>query len=130
MLGTLADLFGNANGQTPLVMLVAGAALLIAGWIGGRVFRSLQRQGARVGRLEQLARSERARRRQLEQCLRERGIPLPYWPDDPPELYLAGRFDRDDVDEHQSDDVDPNAGTAHLETQYFVPARPTPRRTS
>lgn len=126
MLGTLAELFGNANGQTPLIVLIAGGLLLVAGWIGGRVFRSLQRQGARIGRLEQTLRSERARRRQLEQCLRERGIPLPYWTDDPPELYLAGRFDRRDVDEDQGDG---EPGTYHLETQHFVPPHPS-RRTS
>jgi hypothetical protein len=105
MFGTLADLLGNANGQTPLVVIVAGVILLAAAWIGGRVFRSMQRQGGRIGKLEQAARSERIRRRQLEQCLRERGIRLPYWPDDPPELYAVQQLHVDDVDEDQADDM-------------------------
>jgi hypothetical protein len=55
---------------------------------------------------------ERARRRQVEQCLREDGIPLPYWPDDPPELYLAGPRSRRDVDDQDDRDGEPETAFA------------------
>jgi hypothetical protein len=91
---TLSDLFSNAR-DAPLLLLGFGALLSIvvtaAGIIGRRLVASMARQGARVGTLERTMRSERLRRRQLEQCLREDGIPLPYWPDDPPELYSQWR---------------------------------------
>lgn len=88
---TLGDLLGNATTETPLVVLMASGILAVAGFIGRRVARSIARQGARVGTLERTLRSERLRRRQLEQCIREDGVPLPYWPDDPAELYAANR---------------------------------------
>jgi hypothetical protein len=87
MLTTVSDLLVSANGHTPLVLLLAAILLAAAGWIGVRVFRSLQRQGARIGGLEKSLREERIRRRQTEQCVREAGIDLPYWPGDPAELH-------------------------------------------
>lgn len=87
MLTTVADLLVSANGHTPLVLLLAAILLAAASWIGVRVFRSLQRQGTRIGGVEKSLREERIRRRQVEQCVREAGIELPYWPGDPAELH-------------------------------------------
>jgi len=101
--------------STPWLVL-CGVLLAIAGAVARRQGMSARRQGARIGRLEQLARSERIRRRQLEQVLREAGTHLPYWPDDPPEFYTPPEPAEDDTD---ADD----AGTTHLETQYFIPPR-------
>lgn len=84
---TLGDLLGNANAETPIVVIVAGVLIAAAGWIGGRAFRSVRRQGARVGAVERKVSLEQTRRRQVEQLLRELRVPLPYWPDDPAELY-------------------------------------------
>jgi hypothetical protein len=133
MLGTLADLFGNANGQTPLIVLIAGVILLAAGWIGRKAFASQQRQGRRLGVLEQLLTSERTRRRQLEQTLREHGIHLSYWPGDPAELYAPysgrGPWPEDGVPlPYEDQGADPD--TAHLQTQYFIPPRPNSRSAS
>lgn len=128
----LVSLVDQVIPGSPVLAITTAVVLLAAGYIARRVARSMQRQGARVGTLEKLARLERSRRRQVEQCLREEGIPLPYWPEDPPELYLAGTrrpardVDDDQDDEHQVPDLD----TAHMDTQYFIPPRPTPRRTS
>lgn len=85
MLSTGADLLSLTNGR-PLLALAA-LVLAAAGWIARRAFRSQARQGSRIGTLEKVLKSERTRRRQVEQCLREQGIELPYWPDDPAELH-------------------------------------------
>jgi hypothetical protein len=133
MLGTLADLLGNANGQTPLIVVVAGVILLAAGWIARKAFASQQRQGRRIGAVEKLLRSERTRRRQLEQTLREHGIRLSYWPDDPAELYAPysgpGPWPDDGVP-LPYEDQGAGLATTHLQTQFFVPPRPTTRSTS
>jgi ABC-type transporter Mla subunit MlaD len=75
---------------------------------------SIGRIGARVGDLEQSRALDRVRRYQLEATLRARGIDLPPWPDD----------------EDQAANEVADLSTAHLETQYFIPPRPAPRRTS
>lgn len=82
---TLGDLLGQRD--TPVILLLAGVLLLAAAWIGRRAFASQARQGRRLGVLEQRLRSETTRRRQVEQTLREQGLELPYWPDDPAELH-------------------------------------------
>jgi len=117
---TLGDLLGNATTETPLVVLIASAILAAAGWIGRRVARSIARQGARLGTVEKVLKSERLRRRQLEQILREERIPLPYWPDDPAELYApyAGRGPWPEAGDEPA--------TTHLETQYFTSPRRNP----
>lgn len=84
---TVGDLLGNPSGQTPLLVVIATGLLGIAGFIGKRAAASMQRQGARLGRLEILVEAEQTRRRQLEECLRSEGFRLPYWPGDPAALY-------------------------------------------
>lgn len=84
---TVGELLGDPSAQTPLLVVLAGALLAIARIIGKRAAASMQRQGTRLGALEKLVLSERTRRRQLEECVRNYGYPLPYWPDDPAELY-------------------------------------------
>jgi hypothetical protein len=111
---TLSDLLGNAR-DAPLLLVLFGALLSVvvtaAGIIGRRLVASMARQGARIGTLERTLRSERLRRRQLEQCLREDGIPLPYWPDDPPELYAANaRRGNAYQDQDSSNDLDRRNG--------------------
>jgi hypothetical protein len=69
--------------DSPWLFVFAVAVLVAAAGIGRRLFASITRQGARIGALENLARSEQTRRRQVEAELTELGIPLPYWPDDP-----------------------------------------------
>jgi hypothetical protein len=96
---TVGDLLGNPSAQTPLLVVLAGGLLAIAGFIGKRAAGSMQRQGARIGGLEVQATSEQTRRRQLEECIRSYGFPLPYWPDDPAELYRPPA-------PHYIDDVD------------------------
>ena len=122
---SLVGLVDQVIPGSPVLAIATAVVLLAAGWIARRVARSMQRQGARVGALEQRLRSERIRRRQLEQCIRENGIRLPYWPDDPAELYVAYS-----VSGAREDDVPPpraaGDGTAHLETQHFVDPRRTP----
>lgn len=97
---TIGDLLGTPEAHTPLLVVLAGALLAIARVVGKRAAASMQRQGARIGELETAHTSERTRRRQLEECLRAYGFPLPYWPDDPPELYRPPpprpRYDDDD----------------------------------
>lgn len=88
-------------GETPLAV-IAGVVLSVAAFIGRRVSASMQRQGARLGAVETDLESEITRRRQLEQCLREQGIRLPFWPKDPVALYLAGGGRRDDFDDEPS----------------------------
>lgn len=68
------------------LIFLAGAVLTVAGAVARKVSGSMQRQGARLGELEQLAAAERRRRQQVETVLMEMGVALPYWPDDPPEL--------------------------------------------
>jgi len=102
--------------DSPAWLVLCTVLLAIAGVVARRQGLSARRQGARIGRLEQLARTERIRRRQLEAVLREHRIRLPYWPDDPPEFYTPPEPADDDDD--QADD-----GTTHLQTQFFVPAR-------
>jgi hypothetical protein len=105
---------------SPALAIVTAILLLAAGWIARRAARSMQRQGARVGTLERVTRLERSRRRQVEQTLREHGIRLPYWPDDPPELYLAGARLADDEDQDVDEDQDDDPRTSQVPTQYFT----------
>lgn len=123
---SLVSLVDQVIPGSPVLAITTAVLLLAAAWIARRVYGSMRRQGARVGKLEQTARLERSRRRQVEQSLREVGIPLPYWPDDPPELYLAGVRTRDD---DQADEQADDPHTSHLETQYFIKPPPA-RRTS
>jgi hypothetical protein len=85
MMATLGDLL--ARRDTPVLLLLAVAVLLAASLIARKAFASQARQGKRLGTIERLMQSERTRRRQVEQVLREQGIELPYWPDDPAELH-------------------------------------------
>jgi hypothetical protein len=119
---SIGDLVGN-GAQTPLVVVIASGLLAIAGFIGKRAAASMARQGARVGRLEIVAAAEQTRRRQLEQCLREFGFPLPYWDGDPPELYLTPARPARSYD----DDVDERPETAT--TEAYRPPVPTRHRT-
>lgn len=89
---TIGDLLGNATAETPLLVLIAGGLLSVAAFVGRRAAASMQRQGRRIGAVENALKLERTRRRQLEQCLRELNVPLPYWPDDPPGLYRPTRL--------------------------------------
>lgn len=107
---TVDDLVNHVpGGQTSVVVLLAGLLASIVTLIArraanavARLEASVARLGERIGALETDLDGETTRRRQLEQCLREYRIRLPYWPKDPPELYLAGR--RDDVDEDQDEE--------------------------
>jgi hypothetical protein len=95
---TVDDLANHMpGGQTSVVVLLAGLLVSIVTVIGrraaaavARLEASVQRLGGRLGALETDLDAETTRRRQLEQSLREDRIRLPYWPKDPPELYLAG----------------------------------------
>lgn len=109
-----------AGVDSPAWLVLCAVLLAIAGAVARRQGLSARRQGSRIGGLEQLARTERIRRRQLEAVLREHGIRLPYWPDDPPEFYTPITPADDDG---QAADPD----TAHLETQYFTRDRLTRR---
>lgn len=117
---SLVGLIDQVIPGSPVLAILTAVALLAAGWIARRAARSMQRQGARVGALEKGFRLERSRRRQVEQTLREHGIRLPYWPDDPPELYLAGARPArvDDVEDDQDDELD--GYTTELATQHFT----------
>jgi hypothetical protein len=109
----LLDALQAVGVDSPAWLVLCAVLLAIAGAVARRQGQSARRQGARIGGLEQLARTERIRRRQLEAVLREEGIRLPYWPDDPPEFYTPTTpADDDDQDDEQ--------GTTHLETQYFT----------
>jgi hypothetical protein len=128
---TIGELLGNPNAQTPILAVIAAGLLAVARVVGKRAAASMQRQGARLGAVEDLQLSERTRRRQLEECLRANGFPLPYWPDDPPELYRPPppRYRYDDEDE------DPAAAGERLvydppttEQRRPVPAPPSHRR--
>lgn len=105
---------------SPTLAIATAVIFIAAGWIARRVAASIRRQGARLGAVERSLKSERNRRRQVEQCLREHGIRLPYWPDDPAELYAAysgpGPWPEDGVPLPRADD---EPATNHLQTQYF-----------
>lgn len=120
---TVGDLIGNGS-QTPLLVVIASGLLAIAGFIGKRAAASMQRQGARLGRLEISGAAEQTRRRQLEQCLREYGFPLPYWDGDPPELYLTPARSARSYDD--DDDVDERPETAT--TEAYRPPVPSRHR--
>lgn len=83
-MNTLADVLGSLRADSPWLLLVAGVVFAGAGAAYRRAAGSLQRIGARVGELEKTVTSERTRRRQLEAELEDAGIPLPFWPEDPP----------------------------------------------
>jgi hypothetical protein len=106
VLSALRDVWPGSPG----LLLVAVVLLLAAAQVGRRVFASLQRQGARIGKLEQDARAAELRRYQVEATLLARGVPLPPWPNGP---HPRDVLDQVDV----ADDGDP--GTAQLSTQYF-----------
>jgi len=118
----LIDAMQAAGVDSPAWLVLCAVLLAIAGAVARRQGQSARRQGSRIGGLEQLARTERIRRRQLEAVLREHGIRLPYWPDDPPEFYTPTVPADDDGGD---DEDDPR--TAHLETQYFTRDRLTRR---
>jgi len=84
---TVADLIASAKADSPWLVLFAGVLLALAGAVGRRLFGTLQRFGARLGALEGAVKLEATRRRQTEEVTRDHGIPLPYWPGDPAELY-------------------------------------------
>lgn len=116
--------------QAP-AMAVAILALLFGIWshrqkgrsnveLEARLGVSNVRQGRRLGAAETAIKLLDMRRRITEEELSGHGIRLSPWPPDGPLPYP-----RDD-DEDQAVDLD----TAHLETQYFIPPRPAPRRTS
>jgi len=123
-MGVLLEALQAVGVDSPAWLVLCAVLLAIAGAVARRQGQSSRRQGARIGGLEQLARTERIRRRQLEAVLREHGIRLPYWPDDPPEFYTPSTPADDDGD------LDGDDPTTHLETQYFTRDRLTPRRTS
>jgi hypothetical protein len=102
---TLGDVAGVLTGDTPLVLVLAVALVVLAAWIGRRASASVQRQGARLGAVEQQLHSEVTRRRQVEQLLRDLGDPLPYWPDDPAGLHRPPAGRRRDA-EDLADDAD------------------------
>lgn len=77
--------------DSPWILFVAGLLVLGAAGIGRRLFGSLQRQGARIGRLERELDSEQTRRRQVEAELEAEGIPLPWWPPDGTDRKSSGR---------------------------------------
>jgi hypothetical protein len=113
---SLVSLIDQVIPGSPGLAIATAVLLLAAGWIARKAAASMRRQGARLGTVEKVVKLERARRRQVEQSLRERGIPLPYWPDDPPELYLAGpRFVDDAQGDEQGDEF-----TTELATQHFT----------
>jgi len=118
---TLLDALQAVGVDSPAWLVLCAVLLAIAGAVARRQGLSARRQGARIGALEQLARTERIRRRQLEQVLREEGTKLPYWPGDPPEFYTPTAAAADD------DQADDDLDTAHLETQYFTRDRLTRR---
>jgi hypothetical protein len=109
---SLVSLVDQVIPGSPLLAIITAVLLLAAGWIARKAAASMRRQGARLGTVEKVVKLERARRRQVEQCLREDGIPLPYWPDDPPELYLAGPRSRRDVDDQDDRDGEPETAFA------------------
>lgn len=125
---SLVGLVDQVIPGSPLLAVITGVILVVAGWIARRVAASMRRQGVRVGALERAVKSERNRRRQVEQCLREHGIRLPYWPDDPAELYAPysgpGPWPEDGFPLPREPDDEP--ATNHLETQYFTSPRRTP----
>ncbi len=90
-MSTLADVLGSLRADSPWLLLVAGVVFAGAGAAYRRAAGSLQRIGARVGELEKTVTSERTRRRQVEAELEDAGIPLPYWPEDPPRPEPAKR---------------------------------------
>jgi hypothetical protein len=105
---------------SPALFLATVVLLLLCGAAGKRLFGSVQRQGARIGRLEQLhvqavgrARLERVRRYQLEVALLREGVDLAPWPDSP----TADDVDQDDDD--PDDDRRPADPTSELATQHF-----------
>lgn len=104
VLSALRDVWPGSPG----LLLVAVVVLLAAARVAQRVFASLQRQGTRIGALEQDARATELRRYQVEACLLARGIPLPPWP--------AGPHPRDVVD---LVDDDEDLDTTQLATQHF-----------
>lgn len=126
---TVGQLEGLVSPATPVALLLVVGVLILGYFVTRRLVRainrvavnsagaedrvtaSVRRIGERVGELEQLRRLDVVRRYQLEATLRARGVPLPPWPD-------------------EDDDQLADLNTAHLETQYFVPPRPDPRRTS
>jgi len=120
-MSVLLEALQAAGLNDPAWLVLCAVLLAIAGAVARRQGLSARRQGARIGALEQLARTERIRRRQLEQVFREQGIKLPYWPGDPPEFYTPTA--PADDDDQAADDLD----TAHLETQYFTRDRLTRR---
>lgn len=99
----------------------AGLAVTLLGvvWrVAHNARASLQRQGARIGRLEQDRRAAELRRYQVEATLLRAGIELPPWPDGP----HAPR----DADAEPAWDDDP--GTTALPTQHFTRHHLTPDR--
>lgn len=117
---SLVGLVDQVIPGSPVLAIATAVILLAAGWIARAARSSMRRQGTRVGTLERAVKSERNRRRQTEQCLREHGIRLPYWPDDPAELYAA----YSGVPLLHEDDEAPK--TNRLETQYFTSPGRTP----
>jgi hypothetical protein len=103
-MATVAELIGSIRADSPWLVLLAGVLLAGAGAVARRLTGSLGRIGARVGSLERIAASERTRRRQVEQALRDLGVPLPYWPPDgPPPDARPVRARADDEDQADDD---------------------------
>jgi hypothetical protein len=127
---SLVSLVDQVIPGSPALAILTAVLLLAAGWIARKAAASMRRQGARLGAVEKVVRLERSRRRQVEQCLRERGIPLPYNPEDPPELYLAGPRYVDDDQDHDDEEFAPEADphTARVDTPAFSRHRLNNRR--
>jgi hypothetical protein len=73
---SLVSLVDQVIPGSPLLAIITAVLLLAAGWIARKAAASMRRQGARLGTVEKVVKLERARRRQVEQCLREDGIPF------------------------------------------------------
>jgi hypothetical protein len=110
VLSALRDVWPGSPG----LLLLAVVLLLAAAQVGRRLFGSLQRQGERIGALEQGARATELRRYQVEATLLGLGVPLPPWPDGPHPRDVVDQVDRD-----QRPDEDDDLATTALATQHF-----------
>jgi hypothetical protein len=121
---SLVSLIDQVIPGSPGLAIATAVLLLACGWIARKAAASMRRQGARLGAVEKAVKLERTRRRQVEQCLRERGMPLPYWPDDPPQLYAPysgpGPWPQDGIPLPYEDDDQGDEFTTELATQHFT----------
>lgn len=134
---TVAELAGKILApESPWFLVLAVALLVAAANVARRLWSSVRRIGERVGGLETLTTAERTRRQQVECALLELGVPLPVWPDDPPNLrelsVLRRRAARAELRE-DLDDEEPPPGPLTTAEPHLPPVpavRPFPRHGS